>query len=249
VISLALLWNRKGFTILETLVAAFIFGIVALASWRVFWTMRQGFDLTATHGFVQRTGTALSESIQRDLTMAAALQVVPCGGQTEAEQSVMYTTPMGKTRCIFVRSLSGDPGLQLYKCDLVTWAPGSACTSTPPPQNLLLTLQSLNAPKSLTTSVPEDRTPRIVVSHVKFQRVPCVKTGSEVCSTTDLQVVSSLFNLRFDLDVRVPVGDSPNNPGVIATYIDPNIKFDPNTGKNDDPIAGQRFAVSFATRN
>ena len=237
-ISLALLWNRKGFTILETLLAAFLFGIVALASWRVFWTLRQGFDFTATHGFVQRTGTALSDSIQRDLTMASALQVVPCGGQSQDGQSVMYTTPMGKTRCIFVGTLAGDLGPQLYRCELTTWAAGSACTPTPP-QNLLLTLQALNAPEKFTT--------HIVASNVKFQRVPCVKTGSEVCSTADLQVVSSLFNMRFDLDVRFDANSG--NPGVIATYIDPNIKVDPNTGINTDPIAGQRFAVSFATRN
>ena len=235
--SRSLLWNTRGFTILEALLATALFSIVALALATLFSTARTGFDFTATHAFVQRTGTVLSENIQRDLTMAAALQVVPCGGQSQDGQSVMYTTPLGKTRCIFAGTLAGDLGPQLYRCDLGTWAAGSACTTTP--QNLLTTLQALNAPEKLTT--------HIVASNVKFQRVPCVKTGSEICSTADLQVVSSLFNLRFDLDVRFDANQ--NNPGVIATYIDPNMKVDPSTGVNTDPIAGQRFAVSFATRN
>ena len=207
--------DERGFTLVEALLVAFLFIIVALSIAGLIQSSRTGFDVAATQAFVQRTGTVVSEQMQREFTAAAALQVTDCGPQNTTGKAIMYLTSLGSTRCIYEWSYTGDPGPQLYRCTLGSWAPGAGCTNNP--ENLLLIQQALNAPGVVAT--------QIRAQNIFFQRVACLPNSSGSCGDPGRQVVSSLFDFRFDLDI----------PGAID--------------QPSDSFPGQRFAASFTTRN
>jgi Tfp pilus assembly protein PilV len=210
-----LLQNPRGFSIVEALLVAFLFLIVALSIAGMIKTSNSGFDMAATQAFVQRTGTAVSEQMQRELTSAAALQVTSCGPQGTTGKAVMYMTQVGKTRCIYEWTDATPPWPQLFRCNLAGWTVGGSCTNTP--ENLLLIQQALNAPENVAT--------QIRAQNILFQRVVCLPNPSGSCSDPGRQVVSPLFDFRFDLDI-------------------PNV-----TWPTSDSFPGQRFAASFTTRN
>jgi prepilin-type N-terminal cleavage/methylation domain-containing protein len=207
--------GQRGFTLIESLLVAFIFLIVALGIAGLMQASRTGMDVAATQAFVQRTGTSVSEQMQREFTSAAALQVVSCGPQTTSGKAVMYLTQLGAPRCIYEWTDAGDPGPQLYRCALASWSPGATCTNTP--ENLLLILQPLNAPPGVAR--------QIRAQNIFFQGVTCLPNSSGSCGDAGREVVSPLFDFRFDLDI----------PGSID--------------QPSDSFPGQRFAASFTTRN
>jgi hypothetical protein len=221
---------------LEALIAATIFSIVALALAGMLWASRTGFDYTSTQGFVQRVGTAVSEEMQREFTRAVALQVTGCGPQVTTGKSVMYMNHLGDAFCIYDWTDSGDVGPKLYRCQLVAWGVSGSCSDTPKPKNLLLT-QQLRAAR-------EDPLIQIVARNIRFQWVSCLPNGSFSCGDPGLQVVSPLFDMRFDLDMGVR---GVVDPRIIGAYRNTPLNA---LGKlRDDPISGQRFASSFTTRN
>lgn len=212
---IALLQNQKGFSLVEALLAAFLFLIVALSIAAMINTSNTGFDVAATQAFVQRVGTAVSERMQREFTTATALQVTSCGPQSTTGQAVMYMDQYGSTHCIYAWTDTTPPGTQLLRCNLANWTIGGSCTDTP--VNLLLILQALNAPHNAAT--------QIRAQNILFQRVDCLPNASGSCGDPGRQVVSPLFDFRFDLDI-------------------PNV-----TWATSDSFPGQRFAASFTTRN
>lgn len=210
-----MLRNQEGFSLVEALVVVAIFSFVALGIAGLIKTSRTGFAVAATHAFVQRTGTAVSEQMQREFTSAAALQVTSCGPQGTAGKAVMYMTPLGETRCIYEWTNATPPGPQLFRCKLAAWSAGGSCMNTP--ENLLLIQHALNAPENVAT--------QIRAQNILFQRVDCLPNTSGSCSDPGRQVVTPLFDFRFDLDI-------------------PNV-----TWATSDSFPGQRFAASFTTRN
>jgi Tfp pilus assembly protein PilV len=212
---ITLLRNQKGFSILEALLVAFLFLVVALSIAGMINASNTGFDVAATQAFVQRVGTAVSEEMQRDLTTAAALQVTSCGPQNMAGKAVMYMTRRGDTRCIYEWTDATPPGPQLFRCTLASWTVGASCTTTP--ENLLLGQQAPNAAHNAAT--------QIRAQNIFFQRVDCLPNALGACGDSGRQVVSPLFDFRFDLDI-------------------PNV-----TWTTSDSFPGQRFAASFTTRN
>jgi len=209
------LQNQKGFSLLEALLVAFLFLIVALSIAGMINSSNTGFDVAATQAFVQRTGTAVSEQMQREFTTATALQVTSCGPQGAMGKAVMYMTQLGNTRCIYEWTDATPPGPQLFRCNLAGWTVGGSCTNTP--ENLLFIQQALNAPRNVAT--------QIRAQNILFQRVDCLPNASGACGDPGRQVVSPLFDFRFDLDI-------------------PNV-----TWTTSDSFPGQRFAASFTTRN
>jgi Tfp pilus assembly protein PilV len=209
------LQDQNGFSLVEALLAAFLFLIVALSIAAMINTSNTGFDVAATQAFVQRTGTAVSEQMQREFTTATALQVTSCGPQGVAGKAVMYMTQLGNTRCVYEWTDATPPGPQLFRCNLAGWTVGGGCTNTP--ENLLRIQQALNAPHNAAT--------QIRAQNILFQRVDCLPNASGSCSDPGRQVVSPLFDFRFDLDI-------------------PNV-----TWAASDSFPGQRFAASFTTRN
>jgi type II secretory pathway pseudopilin PulG len=207
--------DEKGFTLIEALLVVGIFSIVGLALVGMFQTARTGFDVAATQSFVQRTGTAVVEQMQREFTTAAALQIQNCGPQTVTGKAVMYMTSLGNTRCVYEWNYTGDPGPQLYRCVLASWTVGGACTNTP--ENLLVIQNALNAPGRAAT--------QMVARNIFFQSVASLPNSTGTLVDPGRQVVTPLFDFRFDLDI----------PGVVFTA--------------SDSFPGQRFTASFTTRN
>ena len=198
-----MLKNQEGFSIVEALLVFAIFSIVALGIAGLIKTSRTGFDVAATQAFVQRTGTAVSEQMQREFTSAAALQVTSCGPQGTAGKAVMYMTmkPQDPYRCVYEWTYAGDLGPQLYRCSLAVWTVGGSCTNTP--ENLLLIQHALNAPANVAT--------QIRAQNILFQRVDCLPNTLGSCSDPGRKVVTPLFDFRFDLDipnVTWPTSDS-----------------------------------------
>lgn len=210
-----MLRNQEGASLVEALLVVAVFSFVALGIAGLIKTSRTGFDVAATHAFVQRMGTAVSEQMQRELTTAAALQVASCGPQGTAGKAVMYLTRVGETRCIYEWTDATPPGPQLFRCKLASWIVGGSCTNTP--ENLLLIQQALHAPGNVAT--------QIRAQNILFQRVDCLPNASGSCGDPGRQVVTPLFDFRFDLDI-------------------PNV-----TWATSDSFPGQRFAASFTTRN
>jgi len=207
--------NQKGFSLLEALLVAFLFLVVALSIAGMINASNTGFDVAATQAFVQRTGTAVSEQMQREFTTATALQITSCGPQGMAGKAIMYMDQYGKTHCIYEWTDSTPPGPQLFRCDLASWNTGGSCATSP--KNLLLSQQAPNAPRNVAT--------QIRAQNILFQRVDCLPNTSGSCGDPGRQVVSPLFDFRFDLDI-------------------PNV-----TWTTSDSFPGQRFAASFTTRN
>jgi len=210
-----MLKSQDGFSLVEALLVVGIFSIVALGIAGLIKTSRTGLDVALTQAFVQRVGTAVSEQMQRELTSATAIQVASCGPQGTANKSVMYMTQLGETRCIYEWTDATPPGPQLFRCTLAAWTVGGSCADSP--RNLLLVQHALNAPENVAT--------QIRAQNIFFQRVDCLPNTSGSCSDPGRQVVTPLFDFRFDLDI-------------------PNV-----TWATSDSFPGQRFAASFTTRN
>lgn len=207
---------------IEAILVVAIFSIIGLALMSLFQGARTGFDVAATQAFVQRTGTTLIEEMQREFTKAAALQVTGCGPQGTANKAVMYLTQKFQSgvvidvpQCIYEWTGTGDPGPQIYRCTLASWNPGAPCTGTP--ENLLLTRNALSTRGNVAS--------QMVARNLFFQSVTSLPNSSGSPFDPGRQVVSPLFDLRFDLDI----------PGVILAP--------------SDSFPGQRFAASFTTRN
>ena len=207
--------SQEGFSLIEALLVLAVFSMIGLGIAGLIQTSRTGFDVATTQAFVQRVGTAVSEKMQREFTSAAALQVTNCGPQGMAGKAVMYMTPRGDTWCIYEWTNATPPGPQLFRCKLAAWIAGGGCTDTP--ENLLLSQMALNAPTSLAA--------QIRAQNILFQRVECLPNASGACGDPGRQVVTPLFDFRFDLDI-------------------PNV-----TWATSDSFPGQRFAASFTTRN
>mgnify|MGYP003694091747 CR=1 FL=1 len=207
--------DEKGFTLIEALLVVGIFSIVGLALVGMFQTARTGFDVAATQSFVQRTGTAVVEQMQREFTTAAALQIQNCGPADRDGQSG-HVHDLARQHALRVRvelhGRSGAPALPLRARFLDRWR---ACTNTP--ENLLVIQNALNAPGRAAT--------QMVARNIFFQSVASLPNSTGTPVDPGRQVVTPLFDFRFDLDI----------PGVVFTA--------------SDSFPGQRFTASFTTRN
>jgi Tfp pilus assembly protein PilV len=183
--------HEEGFTLIEALLVVGIFSIIALALAGLFQTARTGFDVAATQAFVQRTGTAVVEQMQREFTTAAALQIQNCGPQSTMGKAVIYMTSLGNTRCVYEWSYTGDPGPQLYRCTLASWTMGGACTNTP--ENLLAIQNALDAPGKAAK--------QLVAKNIFFQSVSSLPNTTGNAPDPGRQVVTPLVDFRFDLDI------------------------------------------------
>ena len=205
--------DEKGFTLIEALLVVGIFSIVGLALVGMFQTARTGFDVAATQSFVQRTGTAVVEQMQREFTSAAALQIQNCGPQTTTGKAVMYMTSLGNTRCVYEWNYTAIGASSTVACSL----PGPWESLHEHPENLLVIQNALNAPGRAAT--------QMVARNIFFQSVASLPNSTGTPVDPGRQVVTPLFDLRFDLDI----------PGVVFTA--------------SDSFPGQRFTASFTTRN
>jgi prepilin-type N-terminal cleavage/methylation domain-containing protein len=187
--------GSQGFTMLEMLLALFIFSIVLGALGTLFYTTRQSFDYSTAQSHVQRNGTIIQEWMQKELTPALALQVVDCGPNGTVQKSLMYQTQTGATRCMYERMESGDPGPQLYRCNMASWTVGGGCTNTA--ENLLRIL--------LPSVVSENLGAQVFVQNTQFTRVTCLPNASGSCGDAGRSVLAPLVDARFDMHLSAGV--------------------------------------------
>jgi Tfp pilus assembly protein PilW len=183
--------GRRGFSVLELLLAALIFVVVALALGGVFVSTQQAFDRGSSQAYVQRQATLLQERIARLAQNAVAVQVVDCGpnGSTNGTALVLLDAN-GTVRCIYQSTTSADTNGNLFLCQLGTFAAGTGCTGGTT-ENMLTLMGS---------EVEARLGAQLQVRNTTFSRVTCVQPGGS-CSPNAVgrSVVSPLVDVVFDL--------------------------------------------------
>ncbi len=187
-----LLRGRRGFSMLELLLAAGIFMIVAAALTGVFVSTQQAFDRGSSQAYVQRQATLLQERIARLVQNAVAVQVVDCGpnGSTNGT-ALLLLDANGTGRCIYQSTTSADTNGDLMLCQLPAgvFAVGTACSGGT--ENMLTLMQS---------EVAARLGAQLQVRNTTFTRVDCVQPGGS-CSPNAVgrSVLSPTVDVVFDL--------------------------------------------------
>jgi Tfp pilus assembly protein PilV len=186
-----ILRGRRGFSILELMLAAGIFMIVVGALVGVFVSTQQAFDRGSSQAYVQRQATLLQERIARLVQNAVAVQVVDCGpnGSTNGTALVLLDAN-GTVRCIYQSTTSADTNGDLMLCQLGAFAAGTACTGGTI-ENMLTLMGS---------EVAARLGAQLQVRNTTFSRVTCVQPGGS-CSPNQVgrSVLSPLVDVVFDL--------------------------------------------------
>lgn len=217
--------DRRGFSILELVLAAGIFTIVAGALVGVFVSTRQAFDRGSSQAYVQRQGTLLQERIVRLAQNAVAVQVVDCGpnGSTNGTALVLLDAN-GTVRCIYQSTTSADTNGDLMLCQIAAFAVGTGCTGGTI-ENMLTLMGS---------EVAARLAAQLQVRNTTFSWVTCVQPGGG-CSpgpAVGRSVQSPLIDVTFDL--------------TDGTIYNPNYNGGAFSTTN---FLGQRFGFSVTTRN
>lgn len=194
------LGNARGISLVEILIASFIFVFVLSALGSLYLTSRKAFDYGASQAYVQRQGTLLQEQIARWAKYSVGVQVVQCGGNTTAGRSLAVESANGTIRCIHQNPEAADTDADLFVCQVASWTGG--CTGGTN-YNMLNVMRSevatgLGAP--------------LRVRNTSFTRVTCIDhpnppllCGTDGSGDIALSVTSPLVDVRFDLtDNTIP---------------------------------------------
>ena len=183
--------DRRGFSMLELLLAATIFAVVAAALTGVFLSTQQAFDRSASQAYVQRQATLIQERIVRLAQNAVAVQVLDCGpnGATNGTALVLLDAN-GTVRCVYQSTTSADTDGDLMLCQLASFASGTACTGGTI-ENMLTLMGS---------EVAVRLGAQLKVRNTIFSRVTCVQPGGS-CSPNAVgrSVLSPLIDVTFDI--------------------------------------------------
>jgi len=189
-------------SLIEILLAAMIFVMIAGAFGSLYLTGKQAFDLGTSQAYVSRQGTLLQEQIAAWAKNATAVQAVLCGGNGTAGRSLAIEDANGTLRCIYQSPGAANTDADFFVCKVASWNAGCTGGTTYNMLNLLPSEVSvrLGAP--------------LRVRNTTFTRVTCVGPGGS-CGSNALgrSVTSPLIDVRFDLtDNTIP------NPQ-LASYV------------------------------
>jgi hypothetical protein len=194
----------RGYSMVELMVAAAIFMVVAFGMGSMYLFSRQSFDTASTETFLQRQGTLIQEELTRHILRASALEVQPsatplCRPSAAAtiplNESLLYqrfvqdaSTGVLQTEfwCVYRHQPAGAPFPLLYRCPVAGLAPPQNCTATG--ENLL-------------AGAPVPGNQALAVTGASFTLSP---VAGAVATTVDLS---------FDLDLRRV---TPNQSLVLA---------------------------------
>ena len=209
---------------LELLLAAGIFIIVAGALVGVFVSTQQAFDLGSSQAYVQRQGTLIQERIVRLVQNAVAVQAVDCGpnGSTNGT-ALMLLDANGTVRCIYQSTTGANTNGNLMLCQLSAFAAGTGCTGGTT-ENMLTLMGS---------EVATRLSAQLQVRNTTFTRVDCVQPGGS-CSPNAVgrSVLSPLIDVNIDL--------------TDGTIYNPNYNGGAFSATN---FLGMRFGFSVTARN
>ncbi len=221
--ALAVLRDRRGFSIAEMLLAVSTFAIVLGALTSVYVSTKQAFDLGSSQAYVQRQGTLIQERITRLIRNAEAVQVVHCGPNASTNgTSVLLLDPNGTVRCIYQSATATDSNADLMLCQATAFAVSTTCSGTP--ENML-TLMGNEVAARLGA--------QLRVRNLTFTQVTCVQPGGTcVANPVGRWVMSPLVDVRFDL--------------TDGTIYNPNFNGGAFSATN---FLGLRFGFSVTSRN
>lgn len=181
-------------SLIEILLAAMIFVMVAGAFGSLYLTGKQAFDLGTSQAYVSRQGTLLQEQIAIWAKNSTALQDVLCGGNGTANRSLAIEDANGTIRCIYQSPETPDFDADLFVCQVASWNAGCTGGTT---YNMLNVMRS---EVSVRLGAP------LRVRNATFTRVTCVPPGGSCGSNTLARSVTSpLVDVTFDLtDNTIP---------------------------------------------
>jgi prepilin-type N-terminal cleavage/methylation domain-containing protein len=138
--------DARGFTLVEFLVAAAIFMIVAAGMTALYVFSLQSVDDGSAQAWVQREGTLIQEDLARRILPAVSVQTLLPPGQicgpsganasllfqitgeeATREQTAQPSLPWSRFRCVYEFQETADPGPQLYLC----WLPDDGSNPIP----------------------------------------------------------------------------------------------------------------------
>lgn len=187
------LGGDRGFSVLETLIAAFIAVIVLSAAGSLYMSSRHAFDFGASQGYVQRQGTLIQEQIARWAKSSVSVQRVRCGGNGTDGRSLAIRDANGTIRCIYQSPEGADTDADLYVCQVSDWTAG--CTGGTIYNMLNLTPSEV----SVRLGAP------LRVRNTTFTTMNCIDPGPCGSGAIALSVTQNLVTVSFDLtDNTIP---------------------------------------------
>ncbi len=181
-------------SLIEILLAAMIFVMVAGAFGSLYVSGKQAFDLSTSQAYVQRQGTLIQEQITLWAKQSVGMQVVQCGANTTPGRSLAIEDANGGIRCIFQSPEAADTDANLLTCLIPTWTAG--CDGGGNYNMLAVVASEVSARLGAT----------LRVRNATFTPVTCVDPGGSCGSNfVGRSVTSPLVDVRFDLtDNTIP---------------------------------------------
>ena len=175
-------------TLIEVLLAAVIFVMVAGAFGSLYLTARQAFDLSTSQAYVSRQGTLLQEQIAVWAKNSTTVQAILCGNNNTDGRSLAIADANGTIRCIYQFAETDNTDADLFVCQITSWTVTGCIGGT--------TYNMLNV-------VPSEVSVRLGaplrVRNTTFTQVACVDPGGSCGSNAFRSVTSSLVDVRFEL--------------------------------------------------
>ena len=193
--------DQRGFTMIEAIVAAGIFVLVAIGAGSLYVSARQGFDYSSTESYLQRQGTLIEERITQELKSANSVQVTKCreispgsSPVMPANKSVVYSlfypgraTPT-EYWCIYeYQRPAYSPFAQLWRCPLAD-ASADTCTGG-----------ATNAENLAPDTVRSFGGQRLEITNSAF-----CPSGVAPCIGSDVTPAARAIDVRFDMNVYPP---------------------------------------------
>jgi len=182
-------------SLIEILLAATIFVMVAGAFGSLYLTGKHAFDLSTSQAYVQRQGTLIQEQITLWAKQSVGLQVVQCGENTTTPgRSLAIEDANGEIRCIFQSPQAANTDANLLTCLIPSWDAGCDGGGN---YNMLSVVAS---------EVSARLGASLRVRNATFTPVTCVDPGGSCGSNfVGRSVTSPLVDVRFDLtDNTIP---------------------------------------------
>ena len=193
--------DQRGFTMIEAIVAAAIFVLVAIGAGSLYVSARQGFEYSSTESYLQRQGTLIEERITRELKSATSVQVSKCREISPASapvmadnKSVVYSlfypgraTPT-EYWCLYeYQRPAYSPFAQLWRCPLPD-ASSDTCTGG-----------ASNAENLAPDTVRSFGGQRLEITNSVF----CA-SGVAPCDAVNVAPAARTVDIRFEMNVYPP---------------------------------------------
>jgi prepilin-type N-terminal cleavage/methylation domain-containing protein len=169
--------SRRGFTLVELLLASALGAVVLLSLGSFFLSMIKAYSHGNDQVFLQRQATLIQDELARQILPASHVATGPCAGGTAATNSLLASFSSGTHRCFY------QQGDEMFECEIANPTNPNSCVQG----------TTRNLVKGPPTSLR--------ASNVVFQREA---GGSAVAITFELQDAKGLLKpVSFGMRVTV----------------------------------------------